>query len=78
MSTTIDEPLAFGVREQRALGPLRAALDEAVRRNRPVHTDDATLGREQLVKLSARLCLHDDRNVAVIPGPHGGVIFVPV
>jgi hypothetical protein len=77
MSTTIDEPLAFGVREQRALAPLRAALETAVRRNRPVHSD-VQLPQPVLVQLAIRLCRHDDVNVAVIPGPNGGVIFVPV
>jgi hypothetical protein len=77
MSATIDEPLAFGVREERALGPLRAALATAIRRNRPV-LSDVQLPQPELVKLAVRLCRHDDANVAVIPGPHGGVIFVPV
>ena len=77
MSTLTNEPLAVGVREQRALGPLRDAIREALRRNRPVHADVPLLPQE-LQQLAVRLCRHDDANVAVLPARGHGVIFIPV
>jgi hypothetical protein len=38
----------------------------------------APLEQDDLVRLAVRLCRCDDANVAVVAGPCGGVIFVPV
>jgi hypothetical protein len=77
MTATIEEPLAFGVREHRALFPLRDALRQALAANRPVLVS-APLEQDELVRLAVRLCRYDDVNVAVVAGPCSGVIFVPV
>jgi hypothetical protein len=80
MSATATEPLAFGVREQAALDHLRPALADAVARNRPVavNTLPKPLDSDELVALAVRLCSAEQANVAVLPLPVQGVIFVPV
>ncbi|HEY6961497.1 MAG TPA: hypothetical protein VI408_06360 [Gaiellaceae bacterium] len=76
-TTAIEEPLAFGVRENRALFPLRDALREALASNRPVHVQ-TTLSQQELIRLAVRLCRYDNANVGVLAGPGDGVILVPV
>ncbi len=77
MGTTIQEPLAFGVRENRALFPLREALRAALATNRPAHVQ-TTLSQRELLRLAVRLCRYDDANVGVLAGPGQSVILVPV
>ena len=81
MSMITLDPVALDIREQRVLGYLRPALDEAVARNRPVGVDhlETSLTTRELVALAGRLCRHESMNVAVVASPtNRGVILVPV
>jgi hypothetical protein len=81
MSTITLDPIALDIREQRVLGYLRPALEEASRRNRPIGVEalDTSLTTSELVALAARLCRHEHKNVAVVASPTDrGVILVPL
>ncbi|HVU77662.1 MAG TPA: hypothetical protein VHC67_08770 [Gaiellaceae bacterium] len=67
--------------ERRLIARLEPALREAVDRGRPVHVEKlhTLLPHRTVIQLAARLCLHVEAKLAVLPTPSGrGVIFVPV
>jgi hypothetical protein len=78
--STVNQPIARGVREEAALHQLRPALADAIASNRPVAVQHLPrpLHQQELAELAVRLCRNEGVNAAVLPAPGYGVLFVPV